>query len=347
MLIRTKKSTIQILKVVAHSSITLLGLAFVTFFIARKVPIDPVLAIIGDVSSPEVYEKVRQELGLHLPLYEQFFIYLKNLFQGNLGISFLTSKPVLDDLLRVFPATIELATISLMIGVGIGVPLGVTAAIRQGKWQDKMVRILSLFGYSIPVFWLGLVFLLIFYLKLGVLPGPGRLSIAYQGVNEITGLILIDSLIQGDFATFSNAFHHLIMPAGILAYYNLAYIARMTRSFMLEESSKPYVMTAQLKGLSERKIVWKHMFKNIRVPLLSVIGLSYGSMLEGSVLTETIFAWPGLGNYLVNSLLNVDMNAVLGATLLVGIIFIAINTIIDAVSQFIDPRAKTRGGVDE
>ncbi len=342
MLTKTKKATVQILKVVTHSAITLLGLTFVTFFIGRKVPIDPVLAIIGDVSSPEIYEKVRIELGLHLPLYEQFIIYLKNLFQGDLGTSFLTSRPVLDDLLRVFPATLELATLSLIIGVGIGVPLGVTAAIRQGKWQDKMVRVLSLFGYSIPVFWLGLIFLLIFYLKLGIFPGPGRLSVFYQGYNETTGLLLIDTLINGDFSAFSDTLHHLIIPAGILAYYNLAYIARMTRSFMLEESNKPYVTTAQLKGLSERKIVWRHMFKNIRVPLLSVIGISYGSMLEGSVLTETIFSWPGLGSYLVNSLLNVDMNAVLGATLLTGIIFIGINTIIDAANQFLDPRAKTR-----
>ena len=272
---------------------------------------------------------------------------LKNLFQGDLGTSFLTSQPVLKDLLRVFPATLELATVSLMVGVGIGVPLGVTAAIRQGKWQDKMVRVLSLFGYSIPVFWLGLIFLLIFYLKLGIFPGPGRLSVFYQGFDEVTGLLLIDTLIKGDFSAFSDAVHHLIMPAGILAYYNLAYIARMTRSFMLEEANKPYVMTAKLKGLSERKVVWKHMFKNIRIPLLSVIGLSYGSMLEGSVLTETIFSWPGLGSYLVNSLLNVDMNAVLGATLLTGIIFIGINTVIDAVSQFIDPRAKTRGVEDD
>jgi peptide/nickel transport system permease protein len=347
MLTKTKKASIQSLKVLVQSSITLFGLAFVTFFIGRKVPIDPVLAIIGDAASPEVYEKVFQELGLHLPLYEQFFIYLKNLLQGDLGVSFLTSRPVLEDLLRVFPATLELATLSLIIGVGIGVPLGVTAAIRQGKWQDKMVLVLSLFGYSIPVFWLGLIFLLIFYLKLGIFPGPGRLSVAYQGFDEITGLILVDALIKGDFSTFSDAIHHLIMPAGILAYYNLAYIARMTRSFMLEEVNKPYVMTAYLKGLPERKIVWKHMFKNIRVPLLSVIGLSYGSMLEGSVLTEAIFTWPGLGSYLVNSLLNVDMNAVLGATLLTGIVFIGINTIIDTLSQFIDPRAKAREVVNE
>lgn len=339
---KIKKATFASIKILAQSVITLLGLAFVTFFIGRKVPIDPVLSIVGDAASHETYEKVRMELGLHLPLYQQFFMYIKNILQGDFGVSFLTSQPVLKDLMRVFPATLELATTALFLGVGIGVPLGVSAAVHQGKWQDKTVRLLSLFGYSIPVFWLGLVCLLIFYLKLGILPSPGRLSIAHQGFEGPTGLMLIDTLIKGDFATLGDALYHLIMPAGILAYYNIAYIARMTRSFMLEEINKPYVMTAYLKGLSDRKVIWGHVFKNIRVPLLSVIGLSYGAMLEGSVLTETIFAWPGLGLYLVNSLLSVDMNAVLGATLLIGVIFIAINTAIDNVIQFIDPRAKGR-----
>jgi peptide/nickel transport system permease protein len=322
--------------------ITLLGLLMVTFFIGRKIPIDPILSIVGDSATPEVYEKARLSLGLHLPLYEQFWIYFKNTLQGNLGYSFLTSQPVLDDLCRVFSATIELATLSLLVGTSLGVFLGALAAKNHGSPIDKWIGGFSLIGYSIPVFWLGLILLLFFYATLGWLPGPGRLSVMHQGYEARTGFILMGSLFRGDFEVFFDALHHIILPASLLSYFNLSYITKMTRSLVLNELKKPYVLTARIKGVSSYRIISKHVFPNIRVPLLSIITLSYGSLLEGSVLTETIFAWPGLGNYLVHSLMNVDMNAILGATFLSGLIFIGLHTLVDNISHLIDPRVKER-----
>ena len=320
--------------------ITLLGLTVVTFFIGRKIPIDPVLSIVGDSATPEVYEKARMSLGLHLPVYEQFWIYLKHIFQGDLGNSFLTSQPVLDDLKRVFSATIELATLALILGTTLGVLLGVWASSSHGRWPDKLASGISLVGYSLPVFWFGLILLLVFYSLLGWLPGPGRFNVVHHGYETTTGFVLFESLIRGDMDIFADALHHIILPMGLLAYFNLAYISKMTRSLMLSELKKPYVLTARVKGVPPRKIIWTHIMPNLRVPLLSIIALSYGSLLEGSVLTETVFSWPGLGNYLVHSLMNVDMNAVLGATLLTGVIFVGIHTFIDNITHLIDPRAK-------
>lgn len=324
--------------------LTLFGLAAVTFFIGRKIPIDPVLSVVGDAASPETYEKARMAMGLPLPLYEQFWLYLKNLLQGDLGHSFLTSQPVLDDLKRVFSATIELATLSLLLGAGGGIFLGIFGAQHQGKWQDKVVGVLSLVGYSVPVFWLGLLLLLVFYSALEWAPGPGRLDIIYHSYQSTSGFILFESLLRGDWDVFMDAAHHLMLPVCLLGYYNMAYIARMTRSLVLGEMKKQYVLTARIKRLSNKEILWRHVLPNIRVPLVSVVALSYGGLLEGSVLTETVFSWPGLGLYLVNSLMNVDMNAVLGATLLTGAIFVTIHTLVDMFGHVMDPRAKERHG---
>lgn len=330
----------KILTSIFVALITLLGLLVVTFFIGQKIPIDPVLSIVGEAASPEIYEKARISMGLHLPIYEQFFLYLKKILGGNFGYSFLTSRPVLEDLARVFSATIELATFSLSFGVFFGVFFGVCAAKNYGSWVDKFVGGVSLVGYSIPVFWFGLLLLLIFYFILGWFPGPGRLSVFYQGYNSKSGFVLFESLIKGDFDVFLDALHHIILPTIVLGYFNLSYIAKMTRSLILTEMRKPYILTARVKGVSSSKIIWKHVFPNIKVPLISVITLSYGGLLEGTVLTETVFSWPGLGSYLVNSLKNVDMNAILGATLLTGVVFVGLHTIIDSINYLIDPRAK-------
>ena len=258
-------------------------------------------------------------LGLDQPLIVQYGVYLKRLLSGDFGVSVLTSQPVLSDLLRVFPATFELATIATFIGVLIGVPAGVLAGARKGRWPDHLVRVVGLFGYSVPVFWLGLVGLFVFYGKLGWVSGTGRLDVFYEDiVTPRTGVILIDSAIEGEWEIFGNAFSHLILPASILGYYSLAYIARMTRSFMIDQLSQEYVTAARIKGRSFWGAVWLHAFPNIMVPLITVIGLSYASLLEGAVLTETVFAWPGLGLYITRALFNSDMNAVLGGTVLVG-----------------------------
>jgi peptide/nickel transport system permease protein len=321
--------------------LTFIGLTAITFVIGRFMAVDPVLAVVGDHATLEVYEKTRIAIGLDQPVIIQYFVYLKKLLTGDFGNSIMTSQPVLNDLLRFFPATFELATIATLLGVFVGVPVGVVAGARKDGWIDQIVRIIGLFGYSMPVFWLGLVGLLLFYGKLGWVAGPGRLDIGYDDiVTTHTGIILVDSLIEGEWDIFRNAFSHIILPAGILGYYSIAYIARMTRSFMIEQLSQEYVTAARIKGRSFWGAVWSHAFPNIMVPLITVIGLSYASLLEGAVLTETVFSWPGLGLYITKSLFNGDMNAVLGGTIMVGAVFIGVNMLCDFLYHVFDPRLR-------
>ena len=320
---------------------TFLGLLLVTFLIGRVVPIDPVLAAVGDRAPQDVYEQVKIELGLHLPLWQQFLVYVGDVLRGDFGRSVLTASPVLDDILRVFPATLELATAATLIGVLAGVPMGVLAAVHQGRLIDHAIRLIGLVGYSVPVFWLGLVGLLVFYAKLDLVAGPGRLDVFYDGLIEpVTGVLLVDAALAREWGIFRNALDHLILPASLLGYFSLAYIARMTRSFMIEQLSQEYVTTARVKGLSEARVIWRHALGNTAVPLVTVIALSYANLLEGSVLTETVFAWPGLGFYITNSLLNADMNAVLGGTIVVGCVFIGLNLLSDLLYRVLDPRAR-------
>ena len=322
-------------------ALTFLGLLLVTFLIGRVVPIDPVLAAVGDRANAETYERMRIEMGLNLPLWQQFINYVADVLRGDFGTSVLTSQPVLEDIRRAFPATLELSTAAIFIGVVIGIPAGVFAAVHRGRWPDHLVRVLGLVGYSVPVFWLGLVGLLLFYAKLDWAPGPGRLDVFYDGlVDPVTGVITIDALLAGETEIFWNALSHLILPASILGYFSIAYISRMTRSFMLDQLRQEYITTARVKGLSETRVIWRHALGNIAVPLITVVALSYANLLEGSVLTETVFAWPGLGLYITNSLLNADMNAVLGGTLVVGAVFIGLNMLSDLLYRLLDPRAK-------
>ncbi len=328
-------------RLIASLAVTFLGLLFITFIIGRMIPIDPVLAIVGERASQSTYEQVFREMGLDRPLYEQFAIYVWQVLQGDLGTSLLTARPVAEDITRVFPATLELATVATLIGVIFGIPMGVIAAVNQGRWQDQVVRVVGLFGYSMPVFWLGLMGLLVFYGILGWVGGPGRLDIFYEDiVAPVTGVILLDSLIAGDFEVFNNAVSHVVLPASVLGYFSLAYISRMTRSFMLEQLSQEYIVTARVKGLSEARVVWRHALGNVMVPLITVIALSYANLLEGSVLTETVFAWPGLGQYITIALLSADMNAVLGGTIVVGMLFIGLNLLSDFLYRVVDPRAR-------
>ncbi|WP_088626104.1 ABC transporter permease [Oceanicola sp. 22II-s10i] len=309
--------------------------------IGRVMPIDPVLAVIGERATQAQYDAVYLEMGLDKPLIVQFGIYVGDVIQGDFGRSIRTGQRVAEDIARVFPATLELATLGTLIGVFLGVPLGVISAVRRGSWIDQLARFVGLIGYSMPIFWLGLMGLLIFYGILGVVAGPGRVDIFYDGIVEpVTGMLLIDSLIRGQFDVFQNAFSHIILPASLLGYFSLAYISRMTRSFMLEQLSSEYVTTARVKGLSEWKVVWRHAFRNIRIQLITVIALAYANLLEGSVLTEIIFAWPGIGQYITTSLLANDMNSVLGGTIVIGTIFVALNIFSDLLYRFFDPRSK-------
>lgn len=322
---------------------TYLGLLAVTFFIGRVVPIDPVLAIVGDRAPQHVIERVRNEMGFNLPYYQQFFLYVKGVLQGDFGTSVLTTNPVMTDIRRVFPATMELATVGTIIGAVFGIPLGVLAAVKRDTMTDQIVRIIGLFGYSVPIFWLGMLALLVFYAKLGWVAGPGRLDVVFEYTfTPITGFYILDSILQGQWDVLKDVMRHIILPAALLGYFSMAYISRMTRSFMLNELDQEYITAARAKGITETKIIWGHALRNAAVPLVTVIALSYAGLLEGSVLTETVFAWPGLGMYITNSLQNADMNAVLGGTIIIGSVFIAINLLSDLLYRVLDPRTRSR-----
>ena len=321
--------------------LTFLGLLAVTFFIGRVIPVDPALAIVGDRAPEHVVQRVREELGLNLPVYQQFGRYVQRALQGEFGNSVLTSNPVLDDIKKTFPATLELATCGILIGAGLGIPLGVWAAVRRGGLADHAVRVMGLVGYSVPIFWLGLMALVLFYAKLGWVGGPGRIDVAFEySFERTTGLMLLDAALAGEWEAFGNALSHLVLPASLLGYFSLAYISRMTRSFMLNELAQEYIVAARAKGLSETRIIWRHALRNAMVPLVTVVALSYAGLLEGSVLTETVFAWPGLGLYITNSLQNADMNAVLGGTIVVGSVFIGLNLLSDLLYRMLDPRTR-------
>ena len=327
----------------ATVALTYLGLLAVTFFIGRVIPVDPALAIVGDRAPEHVVQRVREELGLNEPLPVQFAMYVGKALQGDFGTSVLTSQPVWLDIVKTFPATFELATCGILIGAGLGIPLGVWAAVRQGGLADHLVRVVGLIGYSVPVFWLGLMALVLFYARLDWVGGPGRIDVAYEySVQRVTGVLLLDAALAREWEAWRNAFSHLVLPASLLGYFSLAYISRMTRSFMLAELAQEYVVAARAKGLSEARIVWRHALRNAAVPLTTVVALSYAGLLEGSVLTETVFSWPGLGLYITNSLQNADMNAVLGGTIVVGTVFIGLNLLSDLLYRSLDPRTRER-----
>jgi peptide/nickel transport system permease protein len=331
----------KLLRIAVSVVLTFFGLTIITFMIGRVIPIDPVVAILGDRAPPEAYERLRHQLYLDRPLIEQYVIYAGQVLHGDFGNSVISAKPVIEDLERVFPATLELSTTATLIGVLIGVPLGIFAAVNQGRLVDHVVRVVGLIGYSVPVFWLGLVGLLVFYVQLGWVAGPGRLDVFYDGVApEVTGIVLVDAMLAGEWDVFWNGVQHLMLPASLLGYLSLAYIARMTRSLMLDQLRQEYITAARVKGASEARIIWRHALGNILVPLITVIALSYASLLEGTILTETVFAWPGVGLYITSSLFSADMNAVLGGTMLIGTVFIALNLLTDLLYQVVDPRAR-------
>lgn len=320
---------------------TLLGLLVITFVVGRMVPADPVIAVIGDQADHETYERVYKQMGLDQPVYVQFANYLANVARLDFGQSHVTKNPVASDLARVFPATLELATTATIVGASLGIPLGIISAVRKGTWVDHVARIVGLLGHSTPIFWLGTIVILVFYAKFGLIPGSGRLDVYNEGLVEgPTNSILVDAMLAGEWEVFRDALLHVAAPALILGYAAMAYLSRMSRSFMLEQLRQEYVLTAKAKGLRQRAIIWRHAFRNIRVQLLTIVALAYCGLLDGTVLIETVFAWPGLGQYLTSALFFADMNAVLGSVLLIGIISIAINLLSDLTYRFLDPRTR-------
>lgn len=324
-------------------AVVLIGLLFIVFTIGRILPVDPVLAVIGDRAPQALYDETFRAMRLDHPLVEQFALFSLDMLRGDFGRSTTTGNPVASDLARFFPATLELATFAILFGVAAGLPLGVLSARFVRRWPDHLARIFSLLGHSVPVFWLGLVGLLVFYARLNWVGGPGRIDIAYQyTVPDVTGLVLVDTALSGNWDAFANAVSHIVLPGALLGLIAVGYIARMTRSFLLWQMRQDYVNVARLKGLSEAAILWRHALPNAIGPILAVIAWTYAYLLEGAVLTETVFAWPGLGLYITQSLFAADLPAVLAGTLIVGVLFMLLNMIAEVAQSALDPRVRTR-----
>lgn len=321
--------------------VTLIGLLAFTFMLSHLSPVDPVLQVAGDHASESTYQQVRHDLGLDQPLPVQFWRYLEHLARGDLGISHITNQPVLSDLARTFPATIELASCAMIFGAVFGITLALLAAWKPGSVLDNLARLVSLLGYSVPVFWLGLLGLLLFYAVLHWSAGPGRLDdIWIYTMEPKTGFVLIDSWLSGDAEMFRNALAHLWLPVVVLGMLSMAGITRLLRAALLEESNKEYVTLARAKGAGRVRILLLHIFPNVLGTLITVLALSYATLLEGSVLTETVFAWPGVGRYLTTALFSSDVPAILGSTLLIGGCFVLLNTLADALTYLTDPRTR-------
>ncbi len=329
-----------ILRRLALMLFVLFGIIVITFIVSHVIPADPIGAILGPQAPPELVEKVRKEWGFDKPLPEQFVDYMVNLLHGNLGKSIRTNKPVAEDLMKFFPATIELATAAMIVAIAIGIPLGIISAVKKDKWPDHISRIFALMGVSMPVFWLGLILLFVLYYQLGIFPGPGRLDPGIEAPPRITGILTLDSLITGNFEAFTNAVWHLMLPSFVLGYYASASITRITRTSLLEVMTQDFIRTARAKGLSERVVLFRHALRNALIPTTTVIGMAYGSLLEGAILTETIFAWPGLGRYSTGAFLSVDFLAVMGSTLLIAVIYSVANLVVDILYAFLDPRIR-------
>ncbi|MET0745124.1 MAG: ABC transporter permease [Microvirga sp.] len=323
----------------ATIGLSLVGLLAITFVIGRLLPADPVLAIVGDNASKDQYDQVFRQLHLDQPLWRQFAIYVDEILQGNFGQSRVTNDAVLNDILRFLPATFELATIAIAIGVIAGVPLGMGCALHANRSFDHVGRVISLLGHSFPVFWLGLVGLLVFYSKLGWVEGPGRIGLAYQyTVPEVTKLLLVDTLLSGDMDAFRDAVSHIVLPSAILGLAAIGYITRMTRTFLLWQMRQDYVTVCRLKGLADFTILWRHALPNTLGPIVAIIAMTYAHLLEGAVLTETVFAWPGLGLYITQSLFASDLSPVLIGTLVIGAIFMLFNSLAELFQHLSDPR---------
>lgn len=324
--------------------VMLFGVATIVFFLTKIVPGDPVVANLSQrsLSDPKIVEAYKAKHGLDQPIIIQYFIHIKNIFQLDLGTSMRTNKSVLYELKRCYPATIELATSAIILAALFGMFFGIISAIRRNSIIDQLVRGISVFGVSIPSFWFALIMLYIFYYKLHILPGPGRLSSGFSTPVAVTGFYTIDSLLEGDFLKFFDALKHLVLPASVLAAFTMGLITRTTRSNLLDVISTDYIRTAKAKGLSKIRVVVSHALGNALIPVLTVIGLGFGNLLGGMVLVETIFSWPGLGQFAYNSVKTLDYPSIIGVSLLIALNYMLINTVVDILYGTIDPRVRCK-----
>jgi peptide/nickel transport system permease protein len=320
----------------------LLGITLISFVVANAVPADPINVNLSPSAqgNPEIVAAFRAEWGLDKPVVEQYLTYLVNVLQGNFGRSIKTRQPIVEDIQQFLPATIELATTSIVLGLTMGVVFGVISAVWRNRPLDYVVRVFSLIGVSFPVFILALAGLSILHAQLGLVAGPGRLDFILRDPPHVTGLFTVDSLLAGQWDIFQNTVAHLILPSLILGSYSAGIIARVTRSSLLEVLGMEYIRTARAKGLSERFVILRHALSNALIPVVTVIGLSYGNLLSGAVLTESIFAWPGLGRYMFRASTSQDFPAIMGVSMLIAAIYVGVNFVVDILYYFLDPRIR-------
>jgi peptide/nickel transport system permease protein len=320
----------------------LLGITLVLFIMYNLVQVDPLVMIVGEraMDKPEIVAAATARWGLDRPVWEQYLRYVVNMLGGDFGNSFQTKRPVLTDIVQFLPATVELAMSSLLFATVLGIPLGILAGIKHRSIFDKIVWFISLINASLPPFWTGLIFLTIFYFNLGIAPGPGRIDPRMTDPQRITGLYTVDTLLQGNIAEFGSALHHLLLPTLILGGFTLALVIRVTRAAIIDEMRRDYIRTARGKGMSERRVVIQHALRNVLIPLITILGLAFAGLLSGAVMTETVFDWPGLGQYLVKSAVALDYPAIQGGTLLIAVIYIVVNMTVDILYGVIDPRVR-------
>lgn len=318
------------------------GITLVTFTLANLVPGDPVQAALGEQASanPAIVQQFREDMGLDKPLPVQYVTYLGNLLQGDFGVSVQTRTPVALELQRAFPATAELATAAILLSILVGIGLGLIAALRRGKTVDHVIRLVSLLGISAPTFWLALVAYYVVFYQLRLLPGSGRLSPGAVPPPNVTGFYTIDSVLAGQWATFGDALSHLILPGTVLALSTIGLLTRFARSSVLDVLSLDYVRAARAKGLPSSAVTLRYVLRGALVPIITVLGIAFGSLLSGAVLTEKVFAWHGIGEYAYNGATRLDLPAVMGVGLVVGITYILINLAVDVLYGFLDPRVR-------
>ncbi|TPI11208.1 ABC transporter permease [Mesorhizobium sp. B4-1-3] len=319
------------------------GVAVVTFTISHLIPGDPAQLIAGDKASAETLAHVRQELGLDKPVTQQFVIYVRQLLSGDLGNSLRTRRPVATDIALFLPATLELGITALFMAILLGVPLGVLSAIFKDGPVDQAARAVSVAGISMPVFWFGLALIIVFYVKIPILPGSARIDLGVIPPPRVTGFFLIDSLVAGDLTAFRSTLYHLVLPAFVLAFANLGIITRQIRASMLDVLQEDYVRTARANGLSRSAIILRHALPNALIPSVTLLGLAFGDLLYGAVLTETIFAWPGMGSYVVSSIQTLDFPAIMGFTIVASLGYVLINLAVDLTYMVLDPQIRELG----
>jgi ABC-type dipeptide/oligopeptide/nickel transport system permease component len=323
----------------AALAFVMLGMSLMMFLVAHALPGDPARVAAGGVeATAEMVRIAREQLGLDRPLAVQYALYLGRTLQGDFGRSVVTRRRIVDDLLEFFPATLELTTAAVVFACLLGVPLGIVSAVRRGRLSDHVSRLVFLFGISMPVFWLGLVAILVFYVVFGLLPAGGRIDYLLTPPFRLTGLYTVDSLLTGDGERFASALRHLVLPALVLSSVSLAFIARMTRSCLLEVLGEDYVRTARAKGLREALVIYKHALRNAAVPILVTVGLQLGTLMGGAVLTETIFTWPGIGTYAVNAVENQDYPALMGFAVTFSFLYALLNVVVDVLTYWLNPR---------